>query len=479
MRVIPTEWNPRGEAEIRDGDQQLLVWQGIPGEKAEVRIDHRGAHQTYARWVGSPEPHPARVEPPCEKYAACGGCPILHVAPGAQEAVRRDLVRSALDLEGLPDVAVGAWHPSPDGVTGFRHVIKVAVGKSDHGHIRLGAWGRRNRRVVPIPDCPVAAPVLRKTMAALAHHVIDLELHPFEPEIGRGVLRSAVLRASRTTGEVLVTLIAGKSIRELGTLAERLAESAPDVVGVWLHVNDGPGNAIFQRDGEGVVGVRALIGKATIEEKLNDVSYLVGPGDFFQTNPGTADVLYRRVIERLELTEGTPVVDLYCGVGGIALQAAKVTGWALGIEEIEGAVQRARDAARRNGVSAEFVSGRVQDVLPEVGKRLVAARPVVTVNPARRGLEEGVAEAILALRPRRIAYVSCNPRALARDAAIFRAAGYEVGDVELFDMFPNTPHVEALVVMDATDVEEHEVAGRAPRRKALRPAPLAKKGRRG
>lgn len=475
--MIPEAWTPQGEAEVREGDRQLLVWQGIPGEKAEVRLDHRGEHQSYGRWVGSPSPHAARVEPVCEKYAACGGCPIMHVAPSAQEAVRRDLVRAALDGEGLQGVALGDWYPSPDGVRDFRHVIKVAIGKSDHGHIRLGAWGRGNRRVVPIPDCPVAAPVLRATMGALAHHVIDLELFPYEPDTGRGVLRSAVLRASRTTGEVLVTLIAGKSIRELGDLADRLAESVPDVVGVWLHINDGPGNAIFQRDGEGVVGVRALLGKSTIEEKLNDVTYFVGPGDFFQTNPGTADVLYRRVIERLDLTDGTPVIDLYCGVGGLALQAARVTGWALGIEEVEGAVQRAREAARRNGVSAEFVAGRVQDVLPDVAKRLVTTRPVITVNPARRGLEEGVPEAILALRPRRIAYVSCNARALARDAAIFQAAGYEVGEVELFDMFPNTAHVETLVIFDATDVDADEVSGRAPRRKMLRPAPPAKKAK--
>jgi 23S rRNA (uracil1939-C5)-methyltransferase len=273
----------------------------------------------------------------------------------------------------------------------------------------------------------------------------------------------AVVRQSRATGEVLITLVAGRSARELGDLAERIAASANQVVGVWLHVNDGPGNAIFVRDGAGVVGVRALLGKGWIEERLGDVTYRIGPGDFFQTNPGTAEALYRRTIERLGLTRGDAFVDLYCGVGGLALPAARVTGWALGVEEIDGAVVRAREAARINGVPAEFVTGPVAEVLPEIEKRLRGVRPIVAVDPARRGLEEGVAARILALRPRRIAYLSCNAHAMGKDLATFRAAGFAIGEVEPFDMFPQTPHVESLVVLEAPDAAETGRAG--PRRR--------------
>jgi 23S rRNA (uracil1939-C5)-methyltransferase len=153
-------------------------------------------------------------------------------------------------------------------------------------------------------------------------------------------------------------------------------------------------------------------------------------------------------------------------VGGLALQAASKTGWALGVEEVDGAVARARESARRNDVPAEFLTGRVEDVLPEIGRRLAGARPIVAVNPARRGLEPGVVDAVLALKPQRVAYVSCNPATMAHDLALFRAGGLAVGEVELFDMFPNTAHVEALVLLEATDTDGP--GRRGPRRRVVR-----------
>lgn len=450
-----------------ENDRSLLVWQGIPGEKAYVKLEHRGQNQSYAKWTNSPEPHPQRVTPKCDRYTLCGGCPMMHLNQQGQVDARVGLVRQALDEVGLNSVGIGEFHPSPDGMADFRHVVKVAVGESDEGRLRLGAWGRLNKHVVPIPDCVVAAPVLRRVMDALAFHVIDLNLRMYDPATGRGVLRVAILRASRSTGEVLVTLVAGRQVRELADLADRIAAQVTEIVGVWLHINDGPGNAIFQRDGTGVVGTKPLNGKGQIEERLNGVTYSIGPGDFFQTNPAMAEVLYARTVERLALKEGTPVVDLYCGVGGIALQAAKVTGWAMGVEEVDGAVLRARDAATRNKISAEFIAGKVEYVLEDVQKRLVASRPVLTVNPARRGLEPGVVEGIVALSPRKIAYISCNPRAMARDLTLFRDAGYKIGEVELFDMFPNTAHVETLVTLEGPDADDAESL-RSPRRKVVR-----------
>jgi 23S rRNA (uracil1939-C5)-methyltransferase len=460
--VTATRFAARGEAEVEENGRTLQIWEGIPGEVARVRLEHRGQNQSLARWVSASKPSEHRVNPPCEKYAACGGCPWMHLDAAGQEDGRITHVRGELAEAGLGDVVVaGHVHPSPDGLQGFRHLIKVAAGESDTGRLRLGAWGRRNRHVIPIPDCNVAAPVLRRVMNALAYHMIALDLRPFNPETGDGVVRVFVLRASRTTGQVMVTIVAGRHIFALGELAERICAQESSITGVWLHINDGPGNAIFGRDG-GVIGLKPLAGKDHIEEKLNDVVYRVGPGDFFQTNPAMAEVLYRRTLERLELTHGVPFVDLYCGVGGFAIPAAKITGWALGVEEVAGAVARAREAAQRNRVVAEFVAGKVEELAPQLESRLEGTRPVMTVNPARRGLEPGVVDTIVKLAPRRIGYVSCSPRAMARDLALFKAAGYEIGEIELFDMFPNTPHVECLAILDAPNADSTR---RAPRRR--------------
>lgn len=466
VKVIPDRWTRRGEAAREKNGRSLVIWGAIPGEKAEVKLVHEGQNQDFGLFESTPEPSPHRQDIPCDRYSVCGGCPWMHMNATGQEASHRDVVREKLDEYGLVSVPLGAWHASPDGAEAFRHVIKVGVGKSDQGSLRVGAWGRRDRRIVPIPNCNVAHPALTTTMRALAHHVRELKLWQYEPETDRGVLRSAILRRSRTTGEVLVTLIAGRWVKSLSDLAEAVTTQVPDVAGFWVHFNDDPGNAIFNVDEEGVIRCRPILGRETIEEVIGGVRYAVGPTDFFQTNPAVAEILYRRVIERLDLSENTSFVDLYCGVGGYALQAADKVGFAIGVEENQGAVLRARDAAQKNGLGAEFVAGQVAEVLPEIARRLGGRRPVVTVNPARRGLESGVIEGILELRPRQIAYVSCNPAALARDLAAFAGGGYIIEEVELFDMFPNTPHVETLTVLRS--VEDDDKNTRAPRRKVVR-----------
>jgi 23S rRNA (uracil1939-C5)-methyltransferase len=467
VRVTPDVWTTRGEARVHGpSGRDLLVFGGIPGEPADVWVQHSGQNQALGLWRASPSPDPHRVEPPCEKYTACGGCPLMHLDGEGQWAARRALVRRALDAEGLGDVAILAEHASPDGLAGFRHVVKVGAGRSDQGSLRVGAWGRRSRTIVPIPKCDVATATLRRVMSTIAHHVIQLQIQPYDEEHDRGVLRAAVIRQSRSTGEVLVTLVVGKRIRPLADLAEAIARDNSEVVGVWLHVNDDPGNAIFSRDAEGAVGVRPLLGRATIDETIGGVVYRIGPGDFFQTNPAVAAVLYERAMDRLEIAPEAAFVDLYSGVGGLALQAARRGAWALGVESVHGAVERARDAAHHNGLTAEFLGGEVGAVLHDVKRKLAGRRPLVAVNPARRGLEDGVPEAIAALAPRRIAYISCEPRALARDLAIFRKLGFAIGGVELFDMFPNTAHVEALVVLTGADADAPQRP--APRRRVVR-----------
>ena len=446
-KVVADRWLPSGSVLVDGGQRDTVVWRGIPGESARVKVVHRGRNRDSALWISAHPPDPHRVEPPCDRMDPCGGCPLMHLDGDGQAAAQRALVQGALAAEGL-DLAIGAQHPCPDGLAGYRAVAKVGFGVSDRGRLRVGAWGRRNRRIVPIPECPVVRPVLRKTMKSLAHHVITMGIQPYDPETDRGVLRAAVMRASTLSGHVLLTLVAGRRTRALSELADAVSQGVSELVGVWLHLNTDEGNNIYSRDELGAVRVRNLAGRDWIEERIGGVTYRIGPGDFFQTNPATASRLYARVLELLAPTADDGVLDLYCGVGGIALQAASRAGFVMGVETVEGAVLRARAAARMNRLNAEFLARDVLDALPELQRRFGDSRPLICVNPARRGLEEGVPEAIAALKPQRVVYVSCNPRALARDLAALAQLGLRPGPVELFDMFPNTAHTECVVALE-------------------------------
>ena len=281
ITIAPDQWTPRGEALAPGGARHkpMVVWSGIPGERAKVRVLGGGQHQDRAEWVEAREPSPHRVDPACEQYTRCGGCPWMHLDAAGQERAHRALARTAFDQEGWRNIPIDAWHSSPDGLADFRHVVKLGIGLNDMGKTKIGAWGRGTRRIIPIPSCTVAHPTLNRVMTSLAHHVLDLEVWPWEPEDDRGVLRAAVLRASRTTGQVLITLVAARRSKRLRDLAEAVAGASSDVCGVWLHLNNDPGNAIYQRDDYGAVRALPIVGTDTIGETLNGVEYRIGPGD--------------------------------------------------------------------------------------------------------------------------------------------------------------------------------------------------------
>jgi len=459
----PSFWSPRGEAVCPGEHKPLLVWQGIPGDQCRVEVRGRGQQQVYSHWVTSREPDARRVEPACDRFHPCGGCPLMHVTVEAQHDARTWLVVDALEREGVGDVEVLPMKASPDGETDFRHVLKLLAGYSDRGRPQLGAPGRFTRRVVPIPDCHVVHPDLRMLTKSAAHQMIELDVRPFDGE--RGLLRYIQARRSRKTGELLVTLVVNYDARIVSTFAEAIARTVDKVVGVHVHVNERSDNAIFERDEEGEIHTRRLLGEDFLVESLAGVDYHVGPTDFFQTNPSVAEVLYADVVAAAE-GEGVPVVDLYSGVGGFALALAPKTGWALGVESNAGAVRRARQAASAGRVPAEFVRGVVEEVLPDLCKRLEGRRPVVVVDPARRGLEGAVAKGILELHPRRVVYVSCSPRSLAKDLSEFLERGWTVHSLQPYDMFPQTAHVELVAVLDPPDADDLP-AKRAPRRRVV------------
>ncbi len=464
--VTPDGWLGRGEASCSSTRPPTVVWQGIPGERCHAWVYAPGKNRALARWdkaAGEPDPH--RVDPPCERYSACGGCPWMHMDAEGQAVARLSMVQASYEEMGLGAYAPDELIACPDGLSGYRHQLKLLVGRSDQGRARVGAFGRSTRNPIPIPGCLAVTPDLRKAMRVVAFLVIDMDVWPWDVERRRGVLRYVIMRQSRSSKKVLVTLISARPSPRLRDLAERIAEQVAEVSGVHLHINRSTGNALFEHDEDGGVPTIRLVGDRILEERIAGLRLRVGPGDFFQTNPSVAE----RIIRDLEheIPEDRAVVDLYCGVGGLTLAAARRAGWAVGIEVVGSAVGRARNAAARERLPAEFVAGTVVGSLPEIQRRLAGRRPVVVVNPARRGLEEGVIGGIRALSPERLIYVSCNPASQARDLRELVDGGLEIERVRAYDMFPNTPHVEVMAVLRGAPVAPGS-SKRPPQRRMVR-----------
>ncbi|MGI6332343.1 MAG: 23S rRNA (uracil(1939)-C(5))-methyltransferase RlmD [Zhaonellaceae bacterium] len=236
---------------------------------------------------------------------------------------------------------------------------------------------------------------------------------------------------------MVVFVTSSKLTEELSNIASQLMDEFPSIVSVMHSVNASDKTNLG-------TNVTLIKGKTTIQEKLGDITFSISAPAFFQINVKQTEVLYNQAVNFASLKGTETVLDLYCGTGTISLFLAKQVRHVHGIEEVEMAVEDARLNARLNGITnVEFHTGKVEIVLPELLEKGVRA-DVIVLDPPRQGCERKVLEAAVAMNPRRMVYVSCDPATLARDLGILQEQGYKTLEVQPVDMFPQTVHVECV-----------------------------------
>ncbi|MEZ4368224.1 MAG: 23S rRNA (uracil(1939)-C(5))-methyltransferase RlmD [Kofleriaceae bacterium] len=412
----------------------------LPGEEAEVALDHRSPHRPEAwgrvvRRIGPASP--ARVTPACPAAGRCGGCTWQHL-DGA-EALRAKHARVAaavadLDCVRAGRVEVAAVRAAPAAL-GYRNKGKYVVGAAA-GRVVLGAYAPRSHELVDTVGCQVVAPIIDELAAWTRGAAEAAGVVPYDERTHRGELRYVVIRAS-AAGLALVALVTPTrvALTRLGPLAEALGRH-PAVRGVvWIR-HDRRDGAIVPRE----AATDLLVGAATLPDQVAGVPIAVGAAEFLQVNRDQATALYARVGELAEAGPGVRAGDLYAGVGGIAFTLARAGARVTAIE---------LDAvAARTLAAAAAAAGLPVDALAADAAALATldARPdVVVVNPPRRGLSDAAHAAVLGCRPPRLLYVSCGPESLGRDLARWQAAGYQLDAIEPFDLMPGTGQVETVV----------------------------------
>lgn len=410
MYVTPTHFHPRGEAST-DGPKPVRVFGGIPGEAAHVLQTGAGQHEIHAQWLNAPVPAISRVLPPCPHYLACGGCPLQHLQAQASRAARQQLIQAALQQEGV-DFVVPPVIEGPEETEGYRHFVKLPVAADG----RVGAYGRHSHTVQSISGCLALSPLLRT--------FLEDTLPP--------PARFLVARASRARGLVLATVVVSE------TPGPALLKAAMELPadGIWLHQSQATGDAIFDPKGSW----QHLSGISSLDELAGDRHLSLGPDNFFQTNPGMAQKLW----SHLPRPKGA-LLDLYCGVGAVSLAIAGADTEIFGVEISERSVQSARENAKRHGLHATFQAMPLDQLC--VPASFSGAQ--VVVNPPRKGLSVALMNTLLQLAPDPLVYISCEPRTLARDLKYLLQGGMKLRQVQGYDMFPHTPHVETVALLDA------------------------------
>jgi len=420
----------------------VFVRRGLPGDTVRARVtkvQRRHAEALATQIVAS---GPLRVGAPCAHYPDCGGCRFQDLAYDAQVTAKEQWVRDSLQrLAGLAEPPLEPILPAASQF-GYRNKMEYSFAQGEDAPVlglhRAGRWDE----VLDIERCWLTSDVGNAIRNRIREWAREERLPAYDQATQEGYLRHLVVREGRNTGQALVQLVTARGERfDRERLIEVLREF-PEVRSVHWSVNRGVAEVTN-------LPTEVLWGEDAIEEELGGLRFRVRPNAFLQTNTEMAEQLYRLAAEMAGLGGNETVYDLYCGIGTIGLSLARSALTVWGVEISEESVACAIENAELNSIgNAAFFAGNVGDALRELRDR--AGEPdVVVVDPPRAGLAGKALRRLGEIGAPRVVYVSCNPTTLAGDAKrLADDYGYRVVRAKPVDMFPHTPHVECVALLE-------------------------------
>lgn len=386
------------------------------------------------------QPGPGRIAPDCTLHGKCGGCCFRHLSYEAELAAKQTFVEDAMRRLGGLDAAVLPILPSPSAER-YRNKVQYPLTVDAEGNVQAGFYAPRSHRVLPCGDCKLQPQLLNEIARTVCRLLTELKISVYSEAAHNGFVRHLYLRHAVTTDKVLCCLVCnGRKFPHREEFCRRLVQAHPQVDSVVCNVNTRDTNVII---GEECI---TLYGAGLLADTLSGVPVELSPLSFYQVNTRGAERLYAEVRRMAALTGTELLLDLYCGAGTIGLSMADACRQLVGVEIVPQAVENARaNAARMGAQNTEFLCADAAEAARDLAARVL--RPdVVVLDPPRKGCGPAALAPVLAMGPRRIVMVSCNPATAARDAAWLVQNGYQAEAVRPVDLFPRTRHVETVVL---------------------------------
>ncbi len=411
----------------RDG-YVVFVAGALPGDRVRAQVTKSKRRYAEARTVELLAPSPDRVPDRCDHGGEpCPGAPWQGLAYEQQLRIKQQQVDDALRrLGGLEGFELAPIEPAVERWR-YRNKLEYSFGERE-GELVLGFHARgRWDEIVDAEDCLLASEANNARRNEIRAWARASGVPAFDRRSGDGVLRNLVIREGRRTGQLQTRLV---------TSAAEIPRPPVD-----LHT-------IVEDEAGGTDGPTGALGEEYLEEELSGLRFRISPSAFFQTNTEMAERLYGHALEAAGLTGSERVFDLFCGIGTLSLVMAREAGEAWGVEVVPEAIDDAERNAELNGI--ENVTFRAGDARTTI-RPLVeeAGNPdLVVVDPPRAGLSKKIVRRLIECEAPRIVYVSCNPTTLAPNAAQLEEAGYRLRRVQPVDMFPQTPHIECVALLE-------------------------------
>lgn len=445
-----------GEGIVREKDCTVFIPYTLPQEKVRYKVLKVKKNIAFGKVIEVCTPAEERIRPKCPVYEKCGGCQLQHLKYKLQLKLKSQIVKDCFSRIAFMDVNVPVAVRS-ELEYGYRNKLQLPVRTDDFGCV-IGFFAQNSHRVVPINGCPIQPEWCNRVIATIKEYVETYSVPVYSDETGKGLVKHVVVRD--VDGRLLITIVInGDSLPYSVELIDMLKKSFKQF-SLFVNINKLNNNVILTDE-----YVR-LYGRSIVASSDLGIKFEIGPGSFMQVNDGVRRKLYQDAVKLSGVTSETVVIDAYSGAGMLTAIFAQRAKKAIGIEIVKEAVDCADDLKVRNGLEGkmENINAACEDVLPEILEREKSdgSECVLVLDPPRQGVDEKLIDAINASKPDRILYISCSPQTLARDVGLLTGAlvrngekleksdlggEYELTQIQPYDMFPQTKHVETLVCL--------------------------------
>lgn len=444
------------------GEMVLFVPFGVPGDVCTIQVTRKKSHYAEGRIVAIETPSPLRVAPRCDHFGVCGGCKWQHLPYGEQLKAKETQVRDA--MERIGKVEVSEYRPILGSKETFHYRNKLEFTFSNRRWITeqelntlpevMSAAERSGvgfhipgkfDKVLDIEHCYLGSTLsddIRRFVRCFCMERIE-EYPFFDLREQHGVMRTLMIRTTSCGDTMVLVAFAQETKQAREALLEALHTEFPQITSLLYVINTKCNDTFADLE------VVTYAGKPFIEERMEELTFRVGPKSFYQTNSEQAYILYS-VTRSLAQLKGTEVVyDLYTGTGTIANFVARSAQKVVGIEYVPEAIEDAKLNSHINGIdNTTFYAGDMKDLLTDEFIAKEGQPEVVITDPPRAGMHPDVVKTLLRAAPKRIVYVSCNPATQARDVALLVEGGYRILTAQPVDMFPHTHHVENVLLLE-------------------------------
>lgn len=373
----------------------------------------------------------------CPHCRECGGCEYLMHSYADELKEKQKTVEKLLKGYCRVDPIIGMKEPEH-----YRNKVHVVFDHDRKGNPISGVYEEGTHTVIPVESCLIHNKKADEIIAIIRGMLKSFKIMTYDEDTGYGLLRHVLIRTGFSTGEIMVVLVLSSPILpSKNNFVKALLKIHPEITTMVINVNDKKTSMVLGEK------EHVIYGKGYIEDRLCDKVFRISPKSFYQVNPAQTEVLYNKAIELAELTGRETVVDAYCGIGTIGIVAADHAKRVIGVELNKDAVKDAKINAKRNETrNIEFYQNDAGDFMAQMASYKETV-DLVFMDPPRAGSTEKFLDALVALKPKKVVYISCNPETLERDLKYLTKKGYKAQVAVPVDMFPWTEHVECVVLI--------------------------------